>query len=114
MNYALTFIICFVIIYIVYFLIVVNRKKGLQKFKEGTQAEFFKKVYKLDFRKTDTKKFASSLALTNAFIMSATITIIELFDNIILKLIIGFIIIIPLMLICYKILGESYKKKEGK
>ena len=114
MNYVYTFITCFVIIYIVYFLMVVNRKKGIEKFKEGTQAEFFKKVYKLDFRKTNAKKFANALALTNALIMATTITIIELFESMILKLIVGFIIIIPLMLISYKILGETFKKKEGK
>lgn len=114
MNYVYTFITCFLIIYIVYFLMIVNRRKGLEKFKEGTQAEFFKKVYKLDFRKTSTKKFANALAITNALIMAATITIIEIFESMIIKLIVGFIVIIPLMLLSYKILGESFKKKEGK
>lgn len=114
MNYVYTFITCFLIIYIVYFLMIVNRRKGLEKFKEGTQAEFFKKVYKLDFRKTSAKKFANALAITNALIMAATITIIEIFESMIIKLIVGFIVIIPLMLLSYKILGESFKKKEGK
>ena len=114
MNYILVFIMCFLVIYTVYFLIIVNRKKGLEKFKKSTQTEYFKKVYDIDFKKIDIKKFANSLAITNAFIMSLTITIIELFENVMIKLLVGFIIIIPLMLISYKILGKNYKKKEGK
>ena len=114
MEYALTFIISFIVIYFVYYLIIVSRKKGLEKFKKGTQVEYFKKVYKLDFKKIDIKDFAKKLSLTNALIMSITITIIEVFKNILLKMLAGFIIIIPLMLLSYKILGESYKKKEGK
>ena len=114
MEHILTFIICFLIIYLVYLLIVVKREKGIEKFKEGKQLEYFKKLYKLDEKKIDIKKFANSLSLCNAFIMSITITIIEFFDSIILKMVIGFALIIPLMLITYKILGELYKKKEGK
>lgn len=112
MNFLLTFVISFLVIYLVYYLIIVSRKKGLESFKKGAQAEYFKKVYNLDFRKIDLKRFANSLSLTNAFIMSAVITIIELFDNLIVKMAVGFILIIPLMLVSYKFLGEKYRKDD--
>jgi len=112
MDFLLTFVISFLVIYLVYNIIVVRRKKGIERFKKGTQVEYFKKVYNLDFRKVDIKKFANSLALTNAFIMSAVITIIEIFDNLIVKMAVGFILIIPLMLVSYKILGEKYRKDD--
>lgn len=114
MNYIITFIISFLIIYIIYLLIVVKREKGLKKFKEGKQLAYFKQVYKIDVEKLNIKKFANSLAVSNAFIMATTITIIELLNNIILKMIVGFITLIPLMLITYTVLGKTYKKKEGK
>ena len=114
MNHLLTFIFCFTIIYLLYFIVVINRKKGIEKFKEGKQLEFFKNVYKLDIKKLNIKAFANHLALTNAFIMSFTITIVELIDHFALKMLVGFIILIALMLIMYKILGKAYKKKEGK
>lgn len=113
MEYLITFVTCFIVIYLIYFFVIINRKKGLESFKKGKQLDFFKTVYKLDFRKIDIKKFAHSLSLTNAFIMSTTITIIDLIDNFALKMILGIIILIPLMLIMYKFLGEYYKKKEG-
>lgn len=109
MDYLITFVFCFTIIYFVYFVIIINRKQGLEKFKTGKQIEFFKTVYKLDFRKINVKKFANSLALTNSFIMAFTITILELVDGIAIKLLLGFIILIPLMLLMYKILGNYYQ-----
>lgn len=112
MNHVISFTISFLIIYLVYQILVVRRKKGIEKFKEGKQLEYFKKVFKLD--KINIKKFANSLAIANSFIMATTITIIEFIDNLILKMLVGFIVIIPIMLIVYKILGSIYKKKEGK
>ena len=114
MKYILTFILSFITIYLVYFIIVINRKKGLESFKKGTQLEFFIKTYKLDKNKLNIKKFASSLALTNSFIIALTLTILEFIDNLIIKMALCVIILIALMFIMYKILGQTYKKKEGK
>jgi hypothetical protein len=114
MKYLFTFIFCFVTFYLIYSLVVVYRKKGFEKFKTSKQLMFFKQAYKLNLKKLDIKSFAKSLALTNSFIIAFTCTVIELFDNIILKLLIGFVILIPLMLLMYKILGNIYLKKEGK
>ncbi|MCI9110791.1 MAG: hypothetical protein HFH47_03135 [Bacilli bacterium] len=114
MEKILVFLICFVIVYLVYFLVVVHRKKGLEAFKSGKQLLFFKNAYNLDTEHLNYKKFANSLSLVNAFIIATTVTVIEFFDSYIIKLGVGFVILIPLMLISYYILGNIYKKKEGK
>lgn len=114
MNYFLLFIISFIVIYLTYFIVIINRKKGLESFKKGKQLEFFIKTYKLDKKKIDIKKIANTLALTNSFIMALTLTIIEFTDNLIIKILLCVIILIILMLIMYKLLGQSYQKKEGK
>ena len=75
---------------------------------------FFKNAYGLDLQKLDYKKFANSLSMTNAFIIAATVAFIEIFDGLIIKLLIGFLVLIPLILLDYWILGKYYKKKEGK
>lgn len=114
MDYLLTFIFCYIIVFLVYYLVVVQRKKGLEAFKKGKQVEFFKNAYKLNLKKLNYKSFGTSLSFVNAFIIATTVTIIEIFDNLIIKLLVGFVILIPLILICYKLLGKYYKKKEGK
>lgn len=114
MKYILTFTLSFITIYMTYFIVIINRKKGLESLKKGTQFEFFIKTYRLDKSKLNIKKFANSLAMTNSFIIALTITILEFVDNLIIKLLLCVIILTTLMLIMYKLLGQIYKKKEGK
>ena len=114
MNYISIFIFCFLVIYLLYLFIIFLRKKGLEKFKTSKQLEYFKIKFKLDLKKINFKKFANSLALTNAFIIAFTVTVIDIFDNWILKILVAFIILLPLMYLLYTILGKHYKKKEGK
>ena len=114
MKYIGLFIFSFLIVYLVYYLIVVRRDKGIEAFKRGKQVLFFKNAYNLDLKKLDYKSFANSLALVNAFMVAFTVTIIEFIEGNVLKLLIGFVILIPLILVCYYILGKIYKMKEGK
>ena len=114
MKYLITFIFCFAVVYLLYSIIVIWRKKGFEKFKTSKQLIFFKMAYNINIDKINLKKFARDLALTNAFIIAFTCTVIEIFDNLILKMLVGFIILLTLMLLMYKLLGTIYKKKEGK
>jgi len=114
MDKFLIFLICFIIVYLVYYLVIVRRQKGLDAFKNGKQLLFFKNAYNLDIKHLDCRKFANSLALVNAFIIAATVTVIEFFNSYIIKLLVGFVILIPLILISYYVLGQIYKKKESK
>ena len=114
MRYLFTFIFCFVLVFLVYSMFVIYRKKGFEKFKTSNQLKFFEKAYKIDFKKVNLKTFANILAITNAFIIATTCTIIEIFDNLIIKLAVAFVILVHLMLLLYNILGKTYKKKEGK
>ena len=114
MEFLLVFVFCFVVVYLVYYSVIVFRKKGLEAFKKGKQVLFFKNAYHLDLNKLNYKKFANSLSLVNAFIIALTVTVVELFDALIWKLLVRYLDMIPLILICYYVLGKIYKKKEGK
>ncbi len=114
MEYIFTFVFCFLVIYLLYLLIIVLRKKGLEKFKTSKQLDYFKIKFKLDIKKLNFKKFANALAVTNAFIIAFTVTVIEVFDNWILKVLVAFLILLPLMYLLYNVIGKYYKKKEGK
>lgn len=114
MEYIFTFVFCFLVIYLLYLFIIVLRKKGLEKFKTSKQLDYFKIKFKLNIKKLNFKKFANALAVTNAFIIAFTVTVIEVFDNWILKVLVAFLILLPLMYLLYNVIGKYYKKKEGK
>lgn len=112
MEYLLNFLFCFLIIYSIYLFLIVLRKKGLQKFIKSKQLEYFKIKFKLNIEKINIKSFANAIALTNSFIISFTVTVIDTVDSLLLKLLMGFIILLPLMYFIYEALGKYYKKKE--
>lgn len=114
MKFIFIFIGCFLVIYLAYYLVIVRREKGIEAFKNGKQLLFFKNAYNLDIKKLDCRKFANSLALANAFIIATTVTVIEFINSFMLKLLVAFVILVPLILVVYYILGKVYKKKEGK
>lgn len=112
MDKIILFLLSFLFVYLIYLLTVITKIDKSDNFKNSKQVTFFKNVYKIDINNIDLKKFAHVISLTNAFIISLTVTLIELFDKLIIKMMVGFVVLIPLILICYKIIGRIYKNKE--
>lgn len=114
MEKLIWFLIVFIVIYFFYFIFIICRKKKLEKFKTSVEVQFMVKKFKLNLDKLNIKLLAHLIALSNALIISITFTIVEFFDNIILKLMVAFVTLIFLILVIYSILGKILKKKEGK
>lgn len=114
MQDLLIFIICFCIIYFIYLCTVVLRDSKIDIYISGKQIQFFVKKYGLTFKTIKPKRFINMLSLVNSFIMAFTITIIVAIDNIILKFLLAFVILLLLIFISYSLIGLYIKKKEGK
>ena len=121
MEYLLFFIIVFIVIYLGYYLFVIRKDKALKKMKESKDVLLLGKINKIDITKYDIKIVTKLLALSNAFIISLVGTgvllltlVIKNFYLWILVCSVGAIIIlIPLIMLIYKIVGIKLKK-EGK
>lgn len=111
MKELILFLVLFIIVYLFYFIFVISRKKVLKKFPNGKELTFLKYKYNLDYSKINIKFLAHIIALSNAFILSTTVTIISIFDNFLIQMLVGFLILIPLILIVYSIIGKSFSKK---
>ena len=114
MKYVGIFVTTFLIIYLLYLFTVILNKKKLQKFKSSTQALYFIRKYKVKVVDANVKLLANSVALTNAFIMSTAITIVEMVDNYVLKILVAFVVIVPLILGLYHLVGKYMLRREGK
>ncbi len=111
MNYIILFVVTFTIVYLLYLLTVIINKKKLEKFKKSNQALYFIKKYKIKVDDSNVKLLANLVALSNAFIMSTAITIVELVPNYILKILVAFLVIMPLILVMYHIVGKIMLKR---
>ena len=108
-----TFIVFF-FIYLLYAITVIHNKKKIKEFEKSGQAAFIIKKYKLITSKINMKNFARIIALANSLIISFTFFITDFINNYILKLLVGFVILVPFIMLCYCLIGMFYKKKEGK
>ena len=114
MKFVILFIVTFLAVYLLYLGTVILSKKKLKKFSKSNQAIFFVKKYKIKVDDSNSKELANLVALANSFIISTTITIIELVPNFILKIAVAFPIIIILILVSYNIIGKTMLKRGKK
>lgn len=106
------FIICFALVYLVYYIVVISKKNKLDKLVKSTECMYLEKRYHVNVRKIPIKKLANHLALTNALIMATTVLIISVIDSWLLKFLCGIVVLIVLIIVCYHILGSSYQKRQ--
>ena len=105
------FLVTFVVVFLIYLLFVIRRGKYLDKFMKGKEINYLKKVYKIKIKESDYRSVSLLVALTNSFIIATSVTIVSLFKNIFLEIIVGFITVMALILICYHIIGKIYQKE---
>lgn len=97
-----------------YFIFIKNKLKYNKK-NTPTELLYLKKIYNIDIKKINYKNFVYTYTLINSFIISTLyIVLMYLLDNWILRIIIGIILLILMIIICYGFLGRYYLKKEGR
>lgn len=112
MDKLIWFIIVFVIVYLFYLFFVILREKKLNKFRNGVEVTILEKKYKVNIEKIGIKKLAHIVAITNALIIGLTFVTIEFFDNIIIKLMVAFVMLMVLIFVSYNIIGKILRKRD--
>ena len=107
------FIGTFVIIYLIYLIYYVFPKnKKYDEDKVPIELGYLIKKYRLDMKKINFRKIMNQIGIISAFDIAFSATFISIFiDNIYLSVIFGALLIIPLIIITFNILGNIYVKK---
>jgi hypothetical protein len=114
MESLVLFIVSFIIVYLFYFFFVILFPKKRERLYKGIEATFLIKSYKIKSKTIENKNFCHLIALTNALIISLTVTIANLLNNYILMFIVGLVLLFPQIILYYHLIGKYYQKKEGK
>lgn len=112
MKLIIIFLVSFIVVYLAYLITVIWNKKKLLKFKTSNQVLLLVKKYGIKITDLNVKNVANLTAISNSFIIATAITIVELVNNFILKILVAFIVIVPLILIVYSLMGKYLQKKE--
>lgn len=113
MEEVIIFILFFLLVYGMYYLFVISRKKKLKQYYQSTEVRYLEMRYHIDLKDVPIQKLARTLAFANAVIISLTAWIASLLPNLILQLVVGFILLILFILIGYHFVGTYYQKKLG-
>ena len=113
MKEAIFYLIIFLLVYLFYVVFVLCRKKVLKNFPNGKEMKYLTYKYGVKITDKNLKKIANTVFLANSFILSTTVFIVCLFDNLFIEIIVGLITLLILILGIYHLVGTYYKKKQG-
>ena len=110
-----------IVIYLGYEIFVIRKEKVLKNMENGNELRLLKKKYKLDYSKLNMKRVVRMVAITNALILSTVVSIASLLRNFTPNLLLwtlsvfltGMILLTPMILICYSIIGRKLVKLQG-
>ena len=107
------FIGTFLVVYLFYlFHYVIGKKKKYDSRKAPQELLFLLRKYKLDIKKINYKKIMNQIGLICAFDIAFTSTFMFTFvKNIYLSILIGAVMLIPLIIITFDLLGKYYMKR---
>ena len=115
MEIILEYIIVFIFLWLMNYSLFIKTKTKYNKKNIPPELLYLKKIYHINIKKMNYKKFVYTYTLINSFIISTVyIILMYLLNNWIIRIILGIILLILLTIICYGLLGRYYLKKEGK
>jgi len=115
MEEFILFLMSFIFTFIIYQIFVIGpvkkKSKGKKKDKEPVEIKYLVKRYKLDLKKVEYNQLLQIVALVSSFDISLVVSIILLFENLLIELLVGVISIVLTILISYHLVYLFYKKK---
>ncbi len=120
MEEIILFIMSFVFIFVIYQISIVNpakrrvldkKKKNDKEKKELVEIKYLVKRYKLDLDKVSYNQLLQIVALVSSFDISLVVSIIMMFDNFIMEIVVGFFATLLIIMISYHLVYLFYKKK---
>ncbi len=106
------FFFLYLLVFIIYMVFINKRKKNYSKLKKNDELVLFVNRYNIDVEKVGFKKIKKYLALINSFIIAFSSTIIIHVEGLLLKVGVGFVIIMIMIYSLYEIVGRKLKKME--
>ena len=110
MEEFILFIMCFSVIYIIYQIFVVRKAKKNKK-KKPTEVNYLIYKYHIDIDKLNYKRLLKCISFVSSFDISILVTISFIFNSFIYKILVIFLLMIPLILCSYHIIGIYYTRK---
>ena len=107
--------IIFILVFLFNYFVFVRKNKKLKKDEMPLELIYLSSIYDIDPQKINFRRFQFTYCFLNSIIITTTYgLVIYLVNGMIFKVIIGIVILILLIIICYGLLGRYYLHKQEK
>ena len=127
MKELMVFVFTFILIYMLYYLFTIRkelnkierkrkgkvkkRKKKVDEAKLPVEIQYLVLRYKLNLGKITYWKLLQLMGVVTSFDLALVVTVVSLVTGTGLQLLLGFVLLIPVLLLSYHFIGLHYKKK---
>ena len=105
------FFMSFMLIYFVYQLFIVRKAKRKNAKKKPIEVVYLVNKYKLDLDKINYKLLLQCISIVSSLDISLLLSVVCLVDNYFYRIILIIVLIIPIILFSYHIVGVYYVRK---
>ena len=112
MSYVIWFVLSFLMVYLLYYFFVV--RKAIRDGKKSTEVQYLIYSNKLDINKFSYRKFANVVGVVTSIDIAIVATIVGVVDGIVWQFLFGVVVVIPVIVLSFLLLGNYYKKKQLK
>ena len=115
LHFIIETLIVFVAVFLFNYIVFVRKNKKLKKDEMPLELIYLSSLYGINPKKLKYRKFQYTYSFLNAFIITTTyICVTYLIKTMLMKVIIGIVLLVLLIIICYGLLGRYYLYKEEK
>ena len=114
-QFIIETLIIFIAVFLFNYFVFVRKNKKLKKDEMPLELIYLSSIYGIDPKKLKYRKFQYTYSFLNAFIITTTyLAVTYLIKTMLMKVIVGIVLLILLIVICYGLLGRYYVYKEDK
>ena len=112
-QFIIETLIIFIEVFLFNYFVFVRKNKKLKKDEMPLELIYLSSIYGIDPKKLKYRKFQYTYSFLNAFIITSTyLAVTYLIKTMLMKVIIGIVLLVLLIVICYGLLGRYYLYKE--
>ena len=115
LHFIIETLIIFIAVFLFNYFVFVRKNKKLKQDEMPLELIYLSSIYGINPKKLKYRKFQYTYSFLNAFIITSTyLAVTYLIKTMLMKVIIGIVLLILLIIICYGLLGRYYLYKEEK
>lgn len=111
MEEFILFLMSFGVVYLVYQIFIIRKAKRRNSTKRPIEVTYLINKYHLDIKRINYKKLLQCISIVSSLDISLLVSIVFMFDNFIYQILLVILLVVPVILLSYHVVGIYYVRK---